>query len=279
MTYWDFSTMRLFFTPVACVLAFACAVHAGPFDNVAIPASAIRAWANEVVAFEPTPSGSAVELATNALGLADSEFVSLGELDENELAQQNSPGSITLSLPYAISNEQGWDFAVFENAGDFFTEPFLFAELAYVEVSSNGTDFVRFPATSLNVEPETGTADTELDAEFGRHFAGLNVTNVSNLAGIHPAGSGTSFDLDDLVTAGIDIDLNNIEYVRIIDIPGNGSFLDAQGNGILDTWPGVADSGGFDLDAVGARHLAPEPSAGYLLLVAFLSCGMLRRRA
>ena len=270
--------MRLFFIPFVFVLGLVQAAQAGPFDNIAIPASDIRAWANEVVSFQPTTSGSAVGTESNALGRADSTFVSLGELDASQIAQQDAPGSITLSLPFAITNGQGWDFAVFENAGNFFTEPVFFAELAYVEVSSNGTDFVRFPSTSLNVEPGTGTPDTELEAEFGRDFAGLNITNVSNLAGIHPAGSGTSFDLDDLQGIAADIDLNNIEYVRIIDIPGDGTFLDAQGNPILDTWPGVADSGGFDLDAVGARNLVPEPSAGWLLLAAFLGCSVFRRR-
>ena len=152
--------MRLFFLSFVSVLGLVNAAQAGPFDNIAIPASDIRAWANEVVSFQPTTSGSAVGTESNALGRADSTFVSLGELDASQIAQQDAPGSITLSLPFAITNGQGWDFAVFENAGNFFTEPVFFAELAYVEVSSNGTDFVRFPSTSLNVEPGTGTPDT-----------------------------------------------------------------------------------------------------------------------
>ncbi len=257
------------------LLMLPCAA-AGPFDNVAISPADIRAWANEVITFEPTPSGSAAGLESNALGRADEVLVSLGDLDAAEIAQQNSPGSITLSLPFAITDGPGWDFAVFENAGNFFTEPFWFAELAYVEVSSNGTDFERFPSTSLNVEPGAGTADTEIEAGFGRDFAGVNITNISNLAGIHPAGSGTGFDLADL--AGTSVDVNNIEYVRIIDIPGDGTFLDAAGNGILDAWPGGAENGGFDLDAVGARHLTPEPNSSSLFFIAIVACGLLRRR-
>ncbi len=84
-------------------------------------------------------------------------------------------------------NGAGWDLAVFENASTFFTSPFIFAELAYVEVSSNGTTFARFPSVSLNKEPGQGIpGDTELDAGFGRNFAGLNATNVYTSGGHSP---------------------------------------------------------------------------------------------
>ena len=41
-------------------------------------------------------------------------------------------------------NGNSWDFCVFENA---FNDSFL--ELGFVEVSSNGNDFYRFPSTSF----------------------------------------------------------------------------------------------------------------------------------
>jgi hypothetical protein len=244
------------------VLALTAVATAGPFENSAVQDLEIRQWANRVVEFLPTASGSTLDLSVNALGSADGALVSLGELDELMISQNQPQGSITVSLPYPFANGDGWDFAVFENAGQFFDDPFIFAELAYVEVSSNGTDFIRFPSTSFNVEPGSGTPDTELTASFGRDFAGVNVTNIRNLAGIHPAGVGTGFDLSDLVESslGVDIDLNAIQYVRLVDIPGEGSFLDAEGRGILDTWPGAADSGGFDLDALGTRYATPEPT-------------------
>ncbi len=252
-------------------LASVYAATAGPFTPQGIDADdpEISAWMDTVVGFSPTPSGSAPAQSPSALGPADAMAVSLGDLDEPAILSGNSPGRITLGLRHReLMNGPGWDLAVFENAGLFFEPPFVFAELAFVEVSSDGVAFARFPNTSLNVEPGAGTPDTELDTRFTRSFAGLNPTNTDNLAGIHPAGVGTAFDLDDLledplVLAGT-VDLNAVRSVRLVDIPGNGSFLDTHGNGILDAWP-TAGSGGMDLDAVGLRYIVPEPSTWRLL--------------
>ena len=62
-----------------------------------------------------------------------------------------NPGEITATFNEApIVNGPGPDFATFENGfSQGWTSPFIFAELAYVEVSSNGTDFIRFPTHSL----------------------------------------------------------------------------------------------------------------------------------
>jgi hypothetical protein len=65
---------------------------------------------------------------------------------------------------------------------------------------------------------------------------------------------GTPFDLEDLeshpdVISG-DVDLDEIRYVRITDIPGTGDFLDSQSNPIYDAWL-TWGSGGVDLEAVG----------------------------
>ena len=47
-------------------------------------------------------------------------------------------------------------------------------------------------------------------------------------------GYGTPFDLSDLLSDPLvlsgAVDLNNIQYVKLVDIPGNGSFLDSQGH-------------------------------------------------
>ena len=55
-------------------------------------------------------------------------------------------GSITMTFDNAIRDGEGFDFAVFENS---FDEKFL--ELAYVEVSSDGVNFVRFPNLSFMI--------------------------------------------------------------------------------------------------------------------------------
>ena len=72
---------------------------------------------------------------------------------------------------------------------------------------------------------------------------------------------GTAFDLEDLASDALVqssiVNLNDIRFVRLVDIPGNGAFLDSQGRAILDAWP-TAGSGGLDLDAIGARYAVPE---------------------
>jgi len=65
---------------------------------------------------------------------------------------------------------------------------------------------------------------------------------------------GTPFDLSWLaghpLVSGGQLNLNAVTHVRIVDIPGNGSFLDTTGAPIFDAWTTIG-SGGFDLEAVG----------------------------
>jgi hypothetical protein len=255
----------------ALTLLLGGAASAGPFTNPSILASdsAIAAWADGVAGFSPTPTGSG--LATNALGAANGTLASLGDLTAAQIAANADPGEITLTFSTPITNGAGADLAVFENA--FSSAGFWFAELGYVEVSSDGVNFARFPSVSLNTE-------ADLNVGFGRNFALIDRTNVNNLAGIHASGQGTLFDLNDLladalVQGGL-VDLSAIAFVRIVDVPGDGSFLDSLGNPILDAWV-TTGSGGVDLDAVAALHLVPEP--GTLLLVGLGLAALSRRRA
>lgn len=168
-----------------------------------------------------------------AIGQPGSGVVSLGD-----------GGYATLTFQRNIINGPGWDFAVFENS---FSDVFL--ELAYVEVSSNGVDFVRFPSTS-------NTQDTlQIDA-----FGSLEAEKINNLAGKYRATFGTPFDLQDLINEPI-IDVNAISHVKIIDVIGslNDTYcnFDSQNNKINDPWPTPFPSSGFDLDAVGIINEAP----------------------
>lgn len=198
--------------------------------------------------------------------ISNTGFNSLGDLDAAEIAAGAAPGFLTVTFPNGIRNGAGADFAVFENGFAFGTPNGLFVELAYVEVSSNGSDFVRFPSISTNTAPVTGSGA----------FAGYDMSNIYNLAGKHAAGFGTPFNLDDLLTAaaviGGAVDLNNIQYVKLVDIPGDGSFLDSLGNPILDNWLTVG-SGGFDFrlpagQGIGVIHAVPEPAAALLAFIA-----------
>lgn len=180
----------------------------------------------------------------------------------------DDPGQITLTFDASIRNGPGADFAVFENGFVELPPNVMFAELAYVEVSTDGVSFARFPSVSLTPplpHPPFPPEPPE-DPVFGTS-ATLDVTKVYNLAGKHTncAGRswGTPFDLveladHDLVTTGV-VDLRKIEHVRIIDIPGMGhtNFVDGDERLIYDPW-WTWGSGGFDLDAVGVLNEVPD---------------------
>lgn len=231
--------------------------YSGPTDtehaiDPAIPANApdFVEWADLIL-----PIGSGTYFAPRGSRVVSpAAFNSLGDLDEAEIARGDSPGYVTVSFPTGIGNGPGADFAVFENGFTFGSPNGLFLELAYVEVSTNGSEFARFPSVSTNVAPVTGSGA----------FAGYDTSNVFNLAGKHASGYGTPFDLEDLaedplVHSGT-LNLDRIEYVRLIDIPGNGLFLDSEGHPILDNWM-TTGSGGFDFrlpegQGIGVLHAA-----------------------
>lgn len=268
--------------------------HGGPFASHrtnGVEVSEIVAWASETAVYAPTAEvahldpfgGGPHDDPSRALGPADGTTVSLGDLDATGLAAGSAAGSLTLRFTTAIFNGPGPDLAVFENAFEFTDAPsadFIFAELAFVEVSTDGEHFVIFPAVSLNIDADPSVADDDLQqlhVPFGRDFAGVNTTNLHNFAGVHPTLTGTPFDLDDLVAADDvvagRVDLDEIYYVRLVDVPGNGSVTDSRGNPIHDAWHTV-DSGGLDVDAVGILHQVPEPSSVWLVA---LGAMLLRR--
>jgi hypothetical protein len=173
-------------------------------------------------------------IETDALGIADDHVISLGDA-----------GIATLSFDPPISNGAGFDFAVFENG---FNDTFL--ELGFVEVSSDGIRYVRFPNVSL-------TQDTVQIPFFG---GSVDATKINNLAGKYRGLYGTPFDLEEIKDSSA-IDLTNITHVRIRDVVGciHDTLLayvnfDSQGNRINDPWPIPYNSAGFDLDAVGVIH-------------------------
>ncbi|MGB1294040.1 MAG: T9SS C-terminal target domain-containing protein [Flavobacteriales bacterium] len=168
-----------------------------------------------------------------ALGQSDPQVVSLGD-----------GGQATYVLSNPISDIEGFDFAVFENAFDNH-----FLELAFVEVSTDGETFVRF----------VNQSNTDTDTQTGG-FAATDTRNVNNLAGKYRAQYGTPFDLNELEDS-LSIDINNINYIRIIDVVGSidpaYGTKDSYGNFINDPWPTPFNSSGFDLDAVAV--LKPSP--------------------
>ena len=153
-------------------------------------------------------------------------------------------GISTVTFASPIYNGPGPDFAVFENG--FHNTPHVFLELGFVEVSSDGENFFRFPAvTNVPETPQVGT------------FATMDATLIHNFAGKYEAFYGTPFDLDEVEDDPL-LDKNNITHVRVIDVVGcidpQYCTYDSQGHIVNDPWPTPFNSSGFDLDAVGVIH-------------------------
>ena len=118
-----------------------------------------------------------------------------------------------------------------------------FLELAFVEVSSDGVSYFRFPAVSL----------TDISQQVST-FGEIDCTKLHNLAGNYRQGFGTPFDLA-VLEGYAELDLHNITHVRITDVVGavaaEYATFDSEGNPVNDPWPTPFETGGFDLDGVG----------------------------
>lgn len=248
------------------------AALAGPYDATGIASSSAGfvGWATGVSNLtrglqniaNPTGPYATVGAAADALGPVagapggSSGVVSLGD-----------GGLITLTFAQAIRNGAGPDFAVFENS--FASGGGVFAELGFVEVSSNGTDFFRFDSVSL----------TQTTTQVGG-FGITDPTNVHNLAGQFVSGQGTGFDLGELAGRSPLLDVNNVGYVRVVDVVGSIDPLyarrDSLGSIVNDPYSTPFASGGFDLDGVGVINPVPEPASFAALGLGTLA--LLRRR-
>lgn len=210
-------------------------------------------WADGWEDYLPAPgvafSWQQPDQATGPVTGDNFDIVSLGDLNAAQIASGEEPGRITLTFSRPVRNKSGADFVVFENGfvslGGAGVAGQITAELAFVEVSSDGVTFARFPSRSLT----PGAVGP---------FGTVNATNVFGLAGKHVNAYGeswgTPFDLSWLaahpLVLGGQVDLNAITHVRLVDIPGSGAFTDSAGAPIYDAWV-TYGSGGHDLEAVG----------------------------
>ncbi|MGQ9845943.1 MAG: DUF4465 domain-containing protein [Bacteroidales bacterium] len=216
--------------------------------------SIIKSWAKGIELYRGWVKISDTTVYYNGSNKASFGYPSLalGKAQENSfhVVSLGDGGIATLTFDRPIKNGPGPDFAVFENG---FSDTFL--ELAFVEVSSDGERFVRFPAVSL----------TQTTTQVGG-FGNLDPTNIHNLAGKYRQGYGTPFDLNDIIDSS-NIDLNNIRFVRIIDVVGSidstYATYDSQGHKINDPWPTPYHTCGFDLDAIGIINAADSFSIAY----------------
>ncbi len=197
----------------------------------------IKSWADKCWIYRgsidishPENGFATAGIPSNALGKADNSTVSLGD-----------GGYAIYKIDPPLRNGVGLDFAVFENS---FNNDFL--ELAFVEVSSDSINFIRFPSVSL-------TSSATQTASFGL----TDAAKINNLAGKYRGMYGTPFDLDEL-KGNTFLQVDSVRYIKIIDVVGSVmnqyASYDSQGNIINDPWPTAFESSGFDLDALGMMN-------------------------
>lgn len=175
----------------------------------------------------------------SALGFPDGDVLSLGD-----------SGVAVVRFAQPLEDGPGADFAVFENGFPNVADPEeAFLELAFVEVSSDGVNYTRFPAHSLTQDT------TQLSSTVAPSY--INARQIHNLAGKYIGSYGTPFDLAELAgTPGLD--LNSITHIRFVDVIGTigaKASHDVDGHQINDPFPTPFPGSGFDLDAVGAIHM------------------------
>lgn len=227
----------------------------------------MQSWATEVDDFvrgpidilDPEGEKASHGLPETALGPATTNSADVFSLGDG--------GFMTLFFEEGIGDGNGDDFAVYENG--FFSVDGLFAEFAFVDVSSNGIDFARFDAISYQAIPVPG-------------FGTVDPDDYENFAGDQPIGLGTGFDLAELaahplVMSGA-LDLTDVSYVRLVDVIGDGSTFDADAQPVYDPYPTGFATGGFDVEAVGVLHAAPEPGASLMLGIGGGLLTLLERR-
>lgn len=219
----------------------------------AAPLLAQSPFATQVVAFQQGPGGGLFE-PQNALGGPLGGGPGLGSLDVLTLGEG---GSLTLGFDVVLRDGPGADLTVFENGFLVAGGPDVFAEVAFVEVSSDGTHFARFP--SSYAPPPGGGSPI---GTYGGLLGGTPV--VANVA-LDPASpfdpvtsGGEALDLADLaadpiVSAGL-LDLQAVRFVRLVDVVG-GQDTDSAGTTIVN-------AGTADVDAVAALHHDAEAPGG-----------------
>jgi len=238
--------MKIFFTFFVALLSLQALAQypaqAGRPGSTALhkDSTAIVAWAQGCMLDRGFMNVANPSLGKTTVG---DETMCIGKAGTNGVASLGDGGTATLPFATPIVNGAGPDFAVFENGFLYaFDSALAYLELAFVEVSSDGVHFVRFPSASF-----TDTI-TQLDP-----YGTLDASKLNNLAGKYVFPYGTPFDLEELKNEPA-LDVNHITHVRVVDVTGSVNAIyaqrDATGRIINDPWPTDFPNGGFDLDAV-----------------------------
>jgi len=114
-------------------------------------------WATQVVDYTPSDPESIDPIwmnPANALGPASGDVdhvVSLGDLSAQDLADGKQPGTITLAAASALAMDRV--LILYCLAILFAVGTKIWAKMAYVEVSTDGVNFARFPNINTNPRP------------------------------------------------------------------------------------------------------------------------------
>lgn len=219
---------------------FCGAVGTEGCEAIAADSNIIVAWATGCTV-ERGWQDIATQSARVSYGSANMAIGPVDKSDNMSVVSLGDGGTATLTFANAIMDGDGFDFCVFENS---FNDNFL--ELAFVEVSSDGSHFVRFPSTSL----------TPTTTQIGG-MGSVDPTFIDNLAGKYRMGYGTPFDLSELADS-TNLDISHITHIRLVDVVGSiapqyGSY-DAYGHLVNDPYPTTGHASGFDLDGIGVMH-------------------------
>ena len=207
--------------------------------------------ATSVVQFVPGVNANPQFPSTLALGGPQGGGLNNGALDVVVLG---TGGSITLGFDVVIQDGPGADFIASENGFSFAAPNEIFAEVAFVEVSSDGVVFARLPsryAGPPNALPPFGTSAMGTFAGLVGGMPGIANVLTNSIPPEDPVrAGGEAFDLAPLAAHPLvltgQLDLQAVKYVRIVDVP-EGQVSDSYGNLIYDH--GGAN-GSADIDAV-----------------------------
>ena len=209
-------------------------------------------FATSIVDYQQGPGGGLFDPAVLLGGPRGLGF-GAGSLDVLTLGVD---AQVTVGFDVTITNGPGADFIVFENG--FEAGGSIFAEVAFVEVSTNGVDFARMPS---RYNGATGPFPPLLYGTFSGLAGGIPVLANVDTNAIDPfdpvVSGGEAFDLADLrdhalVTSGA-LDLSEIHFVRLVDMVA-GTDLDSEGTVV---W----DAGAADFDAISVIHHTGNQSA------------------
>ena len=276
---------------IAVGLALAT-VHAvaGPFPDYdqGIASNDVRivGWATgwqDYVRPDPSSGGychnnsNQIDSIDNAILGAPADFTLSGTT--KHLLALGHGASITLTFGRQVPHGPGWDFAVFNNAFQSMSpdladraggtnyvyfnsgtnrvpvargDNFVWCKTAFVDVSSDATNWARFPATYLNTDV-LFQASVPDDPD---HWLSQDMTMIDGLAGKFILQYGTPFSLSALtndpnVVSNL-VNLNNIRYIRLTDVIGDGSTADQYGNPIYSPY--------YDGSQLPALVAAPDSS-------------------